>query len=374
MAVGNDRWRQRWFGALAAARSATYGVHMPEWMIYGANGYTGELVARLAVARGLRPVLAGRGAAAVRALADELGLDHVVVALDDPAALRSALSAVRLVAHCAGPFAVTSAPMVDACLATGTHYLDVTGEIEVFESIFGRHDEAVAADVVLVPGAGFDVVPTDCLAARLAAALPGASSLELAFRAGGGLSRGTARTALSGMAAGGRVRRNGVLVPSPTGLPRRRAPFPSGERVVGSIRWGDLVTAFRSTGIPNITVYTELPMKGRGAALTSVLRSAPLLGLARRVVSARVTGPDADRRARSRSEVWGEVRDAAGQTRSGTLTGPNAYDLTADSVVRAVGEMNDARTCPAPGAHTPSMAFGAGFAAALEGVRVSEVA
>jgi len=347
---------------------------MPEWMIYGANGYTGELVARRAVERGQRPVLAGRSAAAVRALADELGLDHVVVALDDPAALRSALSAVRLVAHCAGPFVVTSAPMVDACLATGTHYLDVTGEIEVFESIFGRHDEAVAAGVVVVPGAGFDVVPTDCLAARLVAALPGASSLELAFRAGGGLSRGTARTALSGMADGGRVRRSGVLVPTPVGSPRRRVRFPSGERAVGSIRWGDLVTAFRSTGIPNITVYTELPMKGRGAALTGVLRSAPLLGLARRVVNARVTGPDADRRARSRSEVWGEVRDAAGHTRSGTLTGPNAYDLTADSVVRAVGELNGARTRPAPGAYTPSMAFGADFAATLEGVRVSEVA
>jgi saccharopine dehydrogenase (NAD+, L-lysine-forming) len=347
---------------------------MPEWMIYGANGYTGELVARRAVRLGFRPVLAGRSGGAIRTLAGELGLEHVVVALDDPAALRAALSGVQLVAHCAGPFVATSAPMVDACLATGTHYLDVTGEIDVFESIFARHQEAVAAGVVLVPGAGFDVVPTDCLAARLAASLPGASSLELAFHAGGGLSRGTARTALSGMAGGGRVRRNGVLVPTRAGSPRRRAPFPSGERSVASVRWGDLVTAFRSTGIPNITVYTELPMKGRGAALAGVLRSAPLLGLARRVVSARVTGPDADRRARSRSEVWGEVRDADGHARSGTLTGPNAYDLTADAVVRAVRELTDARTCPAPGAHTPSMAFGVDFAARLDGVRVSDIA
>lgn len=358
---------------LALARTATYGVHMAEWMIYGANGYTGELVARRAARLGLRPVLAGRSGGAIRVLAGELGLDHVEVALDDPVTLRAALSGVRLVAHCAGPFVATSAPMVDACLATGTHYLDVTGEIEVFESIFARHEEAVAAGVVLVPGAGFDVVPTDCLAARLAAALPGASGLELAFRAGGGLSRGTARTALSGLAGGGRVRRNGVLVPTQAGSPRRRVPFPSGERSVASVRWGDLVTAFRSTGIPNITVYAGLPMKGRGAALAGVLRSAPLLGLARRVVSARVTGPDADRRARSRSEVWGEVRDADGHARSGTLTGPNAYDLTADAVVRAVGELNDARTCPAPGAYTPSMAFGVDFAAKLDGVRVSDV-
>jgi short subunit dehydrogenase-like uncharacterized protein len=347
---------------------------MPEWMIYGASGYTGELVARRAVRQGLRPVLAGRSAGAIRALAGELGLEHVVVALEDPAALRAALSGVRLVAHCAGPFVATSAPMVDACVATGAHYLDVTGEIDVFESIFARHQEAAAAGVVLVPGAGFDVVPTDCLAARLAAALPGATSLELAFHAGGGLSRGTARTALSGIASGGRVRRDGVLVTTRVGTPRRRAPFPSGERAVASVRWGDLVTAFRSTGIPNITVYAELPMKGRGAALTGVLQSAPVLGLARRVVSARVTGPDADRRARSRSEVWGEVRDADGHARSGTLTGPNAYNLTADAVVRAVAELTDSRTCPAPGAHTPSTAFGVDFAAKLDGVRVSDVA
>jgi short subunit dehydrogenase-like uncharacterized protein len=346
---------------------------MPDWVIYGANGYTGELVSRRAARLGMRPVLAGRSAAAVRTLADELGLDHVVVALDDPVALRATLSGVRLVAHCAGPFAVTSRPMVDVCIATGTDYLDVTGEIEVFESIFARHDEAVAAGIVMVPGAGFDVVPTDCLAARLAAALPDASRLALAFRAGGGVSRGTALSALEGMAGGGRVRRGGVLVRTPAGSPRRRVPFPSGERSVAGVRWGDLVTGFRSTGIPNITTYTELPLNGRGAVLSRVLRSAPLLGLARRVVSARVTGPDADRRARSRCEVWGEVCNADGQVRSGTLTGPNVYDLTADSVVRAAGRLIDAASRPAPGAYTPSMAFGAGFAATLDGVRVSDI-
>jgi short subunit dehydrogenase-like uncharacterized protein len=346
---------------------------MADWMIYGANGYTGKLVARRAVGLGLRPVLAGRSATAVRALADELDLDHVVVALDDPDSLRIALSTVRLVAHCAGPFAVTSAPMVDACLATGTDYLDVTGEIEVFESIFARSDEATAAGIVMVPGAGFDVVPTDCLAARLAAALPTATSLELAFHAGGGLSRGTARTALDGMAGGGRIRRNGVLVRTPAGSPRRRVPFPSGERAVAGVRWGDLATGFRSTGIPNITTYTVLPMDGHVTAITGALRSAPLLGLARRVVNARVTGPDADRRARSRSEVWGEVRDADGRACAGTLTGPNAYDLTADSVVRAAQRLTASESRPAPGAYTPSVAFGADFAATLDGVHVSDI-
>ena len=124
------------------------------WMIYGANGYTGELVARLAVARGERPVLAGRNAAAVGALLEE----------------------VDAVAHCAGPFVWTAKPMVDACLATGTHYVDVTGEPDVFEAVLARDAEAAAAGITLLTGGGFDVVPTDCLAGLLAAELPDATS------------------------------------------------------------------------------------------------------------------------------------------------------------------------------------------------------
>jgi short subunit dehydrogenase-like uncharacterized protein len=346
---------------------------MLDEMIYGANGYTGGLVARLAVARGRQPLLAGRDADAVGALATELGLDHVVVRLDDPVALRAALSRVRTVAHCAGPFAATAGAMLDACLATGTHYLDVNGDIEVFEAVFGRHDDAVAAGIVALPGAGFDVVPTDCLAGRLARALPTATHLELAFRAGGGPSPGTARSVLDGMAGGGRVRRDGVLVTTRAGVPRRRVPFPSGDGAVAAIRWGDLVTAYRSTGIPNITTYTQVPLGGRGGALAGVLGAAPLLGVARRLVSAWVTGPDAKRRSRTRSEVWGEVSDTSGERRSATLTGPNAYDLTADSVVAALGLLSKLSTRPAPGTWTPSQAFGPGYVETLSGVSASAV-
>jgi short subunit dehydrogenase-like uncharacterized protein len=334
------------------------------WLIYGANGYTGELVARLAAARGERPILAGRNGAAVRALAAELGLDHRVGGLRDP----DLLSGVRVVAHCAGPFRVTYAPMVEACLAQGVHYVDVTGEIEVFDAVFEADGAARQAGVTLLPGAGFDVVPTDCLAAQLAARLPAATTLELAFKAGGGLSRGTALTSLEGMAGGGRLRRDGKLIPTPAGQPRRRVPFPSGEREVAAIRWGDLVTAYRSTGIPNITTYTTLPGGGRGAGASSLMSWRPLRWVARAMVRSRITGPDAATRARTRSEVWGCVSDASGNTVTGLVTGPNAYDLTADSVVRAVARLLAGGV--AAGAHTPSSAFGPGYADTLDGVRV----
>jgi saccharopine dehydrogenase (NAD+, L-lysine-forming) len=347
--------------------AVVYGVPVADdWMIYGANGYTGELVARLAVSRGERPILAGRNATALGALAAELDLDYRVADLRDPLALRRALRDVRAVAHCAGPFAETSAPMLAACLDAGAHYLDVTGEIDVFEAVFGRHEDAVAAGIALLPGAGFDVVPTDCLAALLFASLPTATSLELAFRAGGGLSPGTAKSTVAGMSLGGRVRRGGVLVPSPSGSPRRSVPFPSGQCTVSAIRWGDLVTAHRSTGIPDITTYTALPT---GAGLSSVMAWQPLRSLATRLVKLGVRGPDAARRAASRCEVWGEVRDATGEFRTGTLIGPNAYDLTADSVVRAVALVLAGGVTP--GAHTPSSAFGSGYAETLDGVSLT---
>lgn len=357
---------------------------VPDWMIYGANGYTGRLVARLAVARGERPVLAGRNADEVAALAGELGLEHRVVDLPTgrrgTAALQAALDGIGAVAHCAGPYQVTAAPMVDACLAAGTHYLDITGELPVFEEIYERHDEAVAAGVVLLPGAGFDVVPTDCLAALLAAQLPGAVSLELAFLARGGMSPGTAKTALGVAGRGGRRRVGGQLVPTRYGEPSRVVPFPSGERRVGAVPWGDVVTAYRSTGIGDITVYTKVPASMAGPGRVARLRTAlvqKLLGyrvihdIASRMVGARVAGPSPDTREATGVEVWGEVRDAAGGSRSGTLVGPNGYDLTADAVVRAAGYVLAGRGPAgpiAPGAHTPSSALGADFARELTGV------
>jgi saccharopine dehydrogenase (NAD+, L-lysine-forming) len=332
------------------------------WMIYGANGYTGELVARLAVARGEHPVLAGRNAAAIGALATELRLDAKIVDLANTAALHEALGQVDAVAHCAGPFVRTAGPMVDACIATGTHYVDVTGEPEVFEAILARDAEAAAAGVTLLTGGGYDVVPTDCLAALLAAALPDATALEIAFRAGGGMSRGTGLTGLS-MVAGGALRRiDGRLVHGPLGAPARDVEFPSGTRSVGAITWGDVITAYHSTGIANITVYGPVP---KATVAARLLRLGPLRALAARAIRRRPPGPPAHVRAATRVEVVAEVRSPSG-SRRGVLTGPNAYDITADAVVREIPLLASAR----PGAHTPATALGPDFVRQLTNVTV----
>ena len=305
------------------------------FLIYGATGYTGRLIAELAVAQGLRPLLAGRSAAALATLAGELGLDYRVAPLADAAALDAALAGVAAVLHAAGPFAHTAQPMVDACLRTGAHYLDITGEIAVFEALARRSTEAQAAGISLLPGVGFDVVPTDCLAAHLHARLPGATHLALAFRSVGSTwSRGTLRTMLEDIDRLGAIREQGKIRRVPAAWKTRAVDFGRGSVTCVTIPWGDVSTAFYSTGIPNIEVYGVFPPAARRLLLASrwvggLLAAAPMQRVLKLAIGAGAPGPSADQRSQGFSLVWGEVRDDQGQTRVSRLRTPEGYQLTA---------------------------------------------
>ena len=269
-----------------------------EWMIYGANGYTGHLVAAEATRRGLNPLLAGRRAGPIEKLAAELGLTMRVFDLHDAPAAAAAIADTAVVANCAGPFAATSAPMIDACLTSRAHYLDIAGEIDVFVAAQRRHAEAQAAGIVICPGVGFDVIPTDCMAAVLKEALPDATHLVLAFEARGPMSPGTARTMARSLRLGqhgSRVRRNGVIEEVPLAQSWLRIDFAGGSTTAIAIPWGDLATAWFSTGIPNIETYAVVP---RAAAIASralnwvrpLLASAPSQMLLHRLAN-RASGP-----------------------------------------------------------------------------------
>jgi len=345
---------------------------MSEWLLYGANGYTGELAAREAAGRGLKPVLAGRNAAAVGALAAELGLSHRAFPLDDPAALRAGIEGVSAVLHCAGPFVRTSRLMVEACLAAGASYLDITGEIAVFESVLSRSEEAKRAGVALLPGVGFDVVPSDCLAARLAAALPDAMELTLAFASTrGSISRGTMKTMIESLPYAGAIRRDGRIVPVPVAFDAREIDFPGGRRWAMTIPWGDVSTAWWSTGIPDIRVYNGMPRRTirrmrRVSPLLPVLGWKPLKRFLQRQVEKRVTGPSEEVRRTARVELWGEARNAAGRSVTSTLVTPEAYQLTAVTAVESAERA--ARGEVVPGAWTPSKAFGKDYILGFPGV------
>jgi saccharopine dehydrogenase (NAD+, L-lysine-forming) len=343
-------------------------------MVYGATGYTGGLIAERCAEEGIDVVLGGRDEVRVRSLAGRLGLPHRAFRLDDPQAVRGGVDGLQLVLHCAGPFSATSAPMLDACLAAGAHYLDITGEVDVFEACYARDEEARRRGVVVLPGVGFDVVPTDCLARLLADRLPGARRLELAIAAIERPSKGTSKSAVEGLAHAGRVRREGRLVEVRPGSLARDVTFLDGRRrPVMAIPLGDLASAYRSTGIGDIITYAALP-----PALMRVMRLAGpavgLMGMAaaqrwlKSYVDARVEPPTAEERERGVSLVWGRVEDDEGRGVEGTLRCREGYLFTVDAALAVVKRVLGGEV--APGATTPARALGGDFVRTLPEVEI----
>jgi len=341
-------------------------------LLYGANGYTGRLIAEAARRAGLRPVLAGRRAEAVEPLAKTLGCESLCFPMTDPALVTQMVEPFGALLLAAGPFSKTSAVALEACLRAKTAYLDITGEIEVFEACFARHREAEEAGVAVLPGTGFDVVPSDSLAASLAAALPGATHLTLAFR-GFKTSAGTMKTMIEGAPKGGAARVDGKLVRVPPAWKTMTVPFPDKPRLAMTIPWGDLSTAFRSTGIPNIEVYMAVPPSAISAAKRSAFLAPVLsLGFVQDFLKARVErnvkGPTAEERRRERSFLWGRVSKGEREV-TGTLETPEGYALTAETAV-AIAERLLAGGVR-PGVSTPSQAFGARFIESIPGCRLA---
>jgi hypothetical protein len=199
------------------------------WMLYGAAGHTGALIARHAQERGHRPLLAGRNAPAVAALAGHLGLPHRALALDDPATLAAALDGVDLVLNAAGPFLHTAAPLAEACLRAGVHYLDIGNELQVFAALYELHQRAELAGVAIIPGVGFGVVATNCLARYVSEAVGGAQHLEVAARAATARpGPGIAASIRENLPYGGWTRQNGHLHPQPLGSGITTIPPPTG--------------------------------------------------------------------------------------------------------------------------------------------------
>jgi short subunit dehydrogenase-like uncharacterized protein len=286
-----------------------------KWMIYGANGYTGHLIAVEAKRQGLNPVLAGRSADPIQKLAAELGLPAQIFDLRDVASFSAALSDVAIVANWAGPFSATSGPMIDACVKSRAHYLDITGEIEVFLAAQRHHADAKSAGVVICPGVGFDVIPTDCIAAVLKEALPDAIHLVLAFDAGGSVSPGTARTMAESLRLGqrgGRVRRNGMIEEVSLAHSWRRVDFDGGSAPAIAIAWGDVATAWFSTGIPNIETYVKVPfavaMAGPALNWVRPLLASSLGQAVLHQLAKRSREPSEEELRTGRSRLWGEVR------------------------------------------------------------------
>jgi short subunit dehydrogenase-like uncharacterized protein len=342
-----------------------------DWMIYGANGYTGELIAREAKRQGKSPIVAGRSAAKIDALARALSLPSKVFHLKTQSSLEDALRGVGLVLNCAGPFSKTAESMMRACIAASAHYLDITGEIDVLEGAHRFDAQARAAGVVLCPGCGFDVVPTDCIALMLKKALPEASELALGFEVSSRqMSAGTAKTMVEGLGKSVKIRRTGRIVDFPLGRALRRIDFGRGEKLAMPIPWGDVASAYYTTRIPNIMVFTPASFLTAALArvsdaLAPVLRSLRLQSWLIKRIETHAKGPDAATRQVTPSWVWGEAKDAQGRSRVIRIKTLNGYSLTVFSAL-AIADHLLTNVCP-PGCWTPAVLMGENFILRLPG-------
>lgn len=322
---------------------------MPVILIYGAYGYTGKLIIEEFNAQGAEAILAGRREEPLKALAVKYDWPYRVFDLKDKNEVAKALKRVDVVLHCAGPFIHTANIMAQGCMLSKTHYLDITGEFQVFEQMAEWNDKAKAAGIMLMPGVGFDVVPSDCLAKHLVERLPTAINLQLAFTSdGGGVSRGTAKSAIEGLGYGGMIRQDHQLMRVPVDHKVKKINFHWLQQECAAIPWGDISTAYRSTGIPDIEVFMGMDPKMLsslkwGRRLSWLLRKEFVKNYLRKKVEQKPEGPDEKTRKKTHSYFWGKVTDNAGNefiTVQKTLEGYTLTAKTATDIAIEVSEGN----------------------------------
>lgn len=345
---------------------------MKKILVYGSYGYTGQLIVEHAIKQELELILAGRDEVQLRAQSEKYNLQYRAFSLDNTAALDSALQEVDAVLHCAGPFVLTFRQMAEACIRNKKHYVDISGEIEGFEALAKMGEDAKRAGVMLLPGGGFDVVPSDCLSAYTAGKLPNATSLNLYIKSiGSGVSRGTARSGIENSHRQGRIRRDGKIQTVPGAWHVKRVDFGRGPSRVVSIGWGDVSTAYHSTGIPNITTYMSFPdAMINGLYLSRVigplLYMRPMKNFLKWLIGILIpAGPSKEKNKSGFSLMIAEVSDGTKSVRAKLRT-PEAYYLTALTSVEIMKRIlnSDYKT----GFQTPSTTYGADFILQFDGV------
>ena len=347
---------------------------MKTFLIYGSYGYTGQLIVDLAVKEGLRPILAGRDGKKLKDQAKKCNLEYRPFSLDETGKLDSALQEVDAVLHCAGPFVHTYRQMAEACLRNKKPYVDISGEIPGFEALAEMNDQAKQAGIMLLPGGGFDVVPSDCLAAHVKGRLPSATRFRLFMNGvGAGVSRGTAKSAIENMHRQGRIRRDGKIVQVPPAWQVLKQDFGRGPVKVVSVGWGDVSTAYYSTGIPNIETYFAFPrvmidffysMRMVGPLLYNPFAKTMLKWLVNTFLP---PGPNEEKRKKRFALMIGEVTDDNGNRAASKLITPEGYTCTALTTIEIMkGILNSEYKA---GFQTPSLAYGPDFILQFAGVK-----
>lgn len=349
---------------------AETGAENKQIVIYGSYGYTGRLISELASKSSSNVLLAGRNRDRLENQAEKLGLPYFAANLDRPDDLDRLMANASVVIHCAGPFHQTWKPMLDACIRNNCHYLDITGEIDVFEGIKSRDDKLLEVGIMAMPGTGFDVVPTDCMALYLKKKLPDAINLELAFMGlGGGISHGTAQTMADNLGSGSLIRENGTIKQVPAAFKVKEIDFGRGVKTAASIPWGDVSTAHFTTGIPNITVYTAMKrsavrMLKLSNYLGAILRLSAVKSFIKKWIGKNVDGPDAKSREEGISVIWGRAENEKGKAKVARLITQEGYTLTAKTAFLIAQKVTDGNY--KTGYQTPAAVYGETFILELD--------
>lgn len=334
-------------------------------IVYGSYGYTGRLIIDELKKKSFHVILAGRKADALKKQSEETGYPSEVVDISDSTALKNLLCKANLVLHCGGPFRFTAKQMSDACIETKTHYTDITGEWQVFEMLASYNEAAKQAGIQIMPGTGFDVVPSDCLALHLKNRLPSATHLQLAFAmVPGGMSRGTKKSMTESLGYGGIMRKNNELVPFTLGKDVLELDFGKFTATTTRIQWGDISTAWRSTGIPTIEVFAGADEKSVKSLRMSnylgwLLRQRWMKNFILKQIDKGKSGPSEQDLQTGRCYLRGTVWDAAGNNKTSLFNGPNAYLLTAKTAVLIAEKVMTGKFNT--GYKTPAMQYGADF-------------
>ncbi|MBI1766932.1 MAG: saccharopine dehydrogenase NADP-binding domain-containing protein [Bacteroidetes bacterium] len=345
-------------------------------IVYGSYGYTGQLIVEECKVKGVDVILSGRNAHELQKQSSLTGFPFEPVDISDSTSLCRLLDRSSMVIHAAGPFQFTALAMAEACLKTKTHYTDITGEIPVFETMASLDARAKTAGITLMPGVGFDVVPSDCLAMHLKNRLPSATHLQLAFASSkGGLSRGTSKTMVEGLGLGGAIRKNGKIIP--VALHEGITKINYGPFQLPSIRipWGDVSTAFYSTGIGNIEVFRGadqnlIKQVKISRYLNWLLRMRLVKDYLIKQIDKKPSGPDEERRNASKMFLWGKVWDDK-QEKISLLETIEGYSLTAKTSVLIAQKIISGNL--KTGFQTPSMAYGADLILEISGSRRNDL-
>lgn len=316
---------------------------MKTLMIYGATGYTGRMAAEHAKALGLDLVIAGRNEARLASLAATLDVPYRVFAAD-----AGQLEGIDVLLNFAGPFAHTAEPLMRACIASGTDYLDITAEINVY-----RLAERLGsgAQVMLLPGVGWDVVPSDCLAMHVARRVQQPHTLRLALQVPGAMSRGSAMSVSEILGAGVMARINGELVATPDAA-LQSLDFGAGPVLCAPLSFGDLVTAWHSSAVPNIAMFVHITGVAFPEGDLSLLPD----------------GPTQAQRDAHRARAVAEVTGADGSVARSVIETVNGYSYTPLAAVEAARRVLAGER--RPGFQTPAKLFGVGFAQSIAGTRI----